>query len=239
MKFCVVSIKTQTSTFRNPEFQNFHKTYELPPPTTIIGFAGAALGLSPRATQAYFDKDNLWIGTYGTSQGLAKDLWKYRTFDTKNPSSILKKEILFNNHFIIVYGSDNYNKVNEIQEAFLNPTYALSLGNNDSLAKIISCEVLAETCKSRDIENCLVAGNIIGEVLDNIKNGLDFSMFSTSEPITFDLPTRFKYETDYGLRKIISRQEISIVGEKFRLNVEKEGISYEGRFIPIFPISPK
>jgi len=50
MEYFVLEIITNTATFRNPDFQNFHKTLNLPPPPTLIGFAGAALGLSPKAT---------------------------------------------------------------------------------------------------------------------------------------------------------------------------------------------
>lgn len=53
MLHCVIEIRSVTASFRNPEFQNFHKSFRLPPPTTLIGLAGAALGLSPKSAQDF------------------------------------------------------------------------------------------------------------------------------------------------------------------------------------------
>lgn len=235
MKYCVVEIKTQTATFRNPEFQNFHKSFLLPPPTTLIGLAGAALGLSPKAVQDYFDSNTFQIGVYGKSQGLAKDLWKYNTFNGQG--SIIMKEILFDNHFVLVYGSDNESIISELKEAFLNPVYALSLGNNDSLAKIINVEVHNETVTSKNLESCLVEGDIVAEVFSNVSKSMDFSVYTTSEPITFDLPTQFAYKAEYGVRSVIKRQAISFIGQAMRLNIEKECILYKDIFIPVFTLN--
>jgi|GEM_PF-342439 len=232
--FCVVVLKTQTATFRHPEFQNFHKTLLLPPPTTLIGLAGAALGLSPRSAQTYFGESNFWLGVYGKSRGIMKDLWKYNTFDGQG--SIILKEILFDNEFILIYGSESQFQMEALRDAFLNPVYALSLGNNDSLVKVKYVELVEQTHSARTVEHCLLEGDIVQEVLDNTASGLDFSIYSTSEPITFDLPSQFQYESDYGVRRVIARQQLSFVGEKMILNIEKEGILYQNKFIPIFPL---
>ena len=65
---CIIEIATQSSTFKNPDFQNYHKSFFLPPPTTLVGFAGAAIGLSPKKSQEFFEFDNLENGC----------LWYYR-----------------------------------------------------------------------------------------------------------------------------------------------------------------
>ncbi|NJN33797.1 MAG: CRISPR-associated protein Cas5 [Saprospiraceae bacterium] len=54
MNCCLIQVQSQTATFRNPEFQNFHKSFALPPPTTIVGLAGAALGFDAKAAQDFF-----------------------------------------------------------------------------------------------------------------------------------------------------------------------------------------
>jgi len=231
MKFCVVEIKTQTATFRNPEFQNFHKSLLLPPPTTMVGFAGAAMGLSPKASQEFFNQEAFKIGVFGKSQGIAKDLWKYNDF--KNGSVILK-EILFINEFILVYGTENKEIINTLQTAFYNPTYALTLGNSDSLAKIIKISLISETTESYHLGHCLVEGNIIQDVKDNYDNGLDFSIYTSSEPIAYDLPTKFAYQSEYGIRNVIERKTLSFIGETMKLNHPKPGILYQNKFIPIF-----
>lgn len=234
MPYCIVEIVTQTATFRNPEFQNFHKSFLLPPPTTLVGLAGASLGLSPKAAQDFFN-EGFFMGVYGTSNGYAKDLWKYNTFDEQG--SIILKEILYDNHFILVYGHENIEIIKALQQSFLTPVYALTLGNNDSLAKIIAVSIENEITNSTEMEHCLVEGNIVEEVFENAKNGLSFSVYSSSEPIAYDLPTRFLYESDYGFRRVVERKTLSFIGEKMQLNISKKGIIYKNTFVPIFNLN--
>ena len=54
MPHCIIELVTQTATFRNPEFQNFHKSFLLRLLTTLMGLAGAAMGLSPKSAQDFF-----------------------------------------------------------------------------------------------------------------------------------------------------------------------------------------
>lgn len=238
MNYCIVELRTMTATFRNPEFQNFHKTLHLPPPTTLIGLVGAAMGKSPRAIQTYFEQNNWQIGISGTSEGYTKDLWKYRTLDS-NPekvSSIVLREILFGNHWVAVFGCDQVEKVEEISTAFMQPVYALTMGSSDSLAKVISVEIITESVETHEVNHCLVMGNVLSKVKDHLADGGEFSIYSNSEPIAYDLPIKFQYESDYGVRKVIRRKTISFIGESMRLNYPVTCINYHGHFIPVFPL---
>src|SRR5690554_4731956 len=133
MEYCVVKLRSQTATFRNPEFFNYHKSFLVPPPTTLIGIAGAALGFSPKQAQAYFDEDDFEMGAYALTEGIANDLWKYNDFAT---GSVIQREVMFQNQFVIIYGSENQDKVHELEQAFSNPRYCLTMGSSDSLAKV-------------------------------------------------------------------------------------------------------
>ena len=107
MKNFVVEIKSQTASFRDPNFQNFHKTLDLPPPTTIIGLSGAALGLSPLQSQDFFEDGDFQIGIYGNYDGRCNDTWKYDRrhtnrglkYDPGMDGSIIQKEFLIQNTF--------------------------------------------------------------------------------------------------------------------------------------------
>lgn len=234
MPYCIVELVTQTATFRNPEFQNFHKSFLLPPPTTLIGLAGAAMGLSPKSAQDFFI-EGFYFGIYGTSKGYCKDLWKYNTFDEQG--SIILKEILYDNHFILIYGSEDEKRIETLKAAFLAPQYALTLGNNDSLAKVVQVIIDKDFIDSFEMSNCLVEGNIIEEVVEKAKNGLSFSIYSTSEPIAYDLPLRFHYESEYGFRRVIQRKTLSFIGENMQLNFSKKGVKYKNVFIPVFNLN--
>lgn len=239
MRYLVLEIRTITATFRNPEFQNFHKSLFLPPPTTLIGLAGSAMGLSPRAAQDWFENGAWHFGIAGTSGGYTKDLWKYRTLDSDpvKQSSILLREILFDNNFLIVFACSDAGKLTELENAFWRPKYALTLGSSDSLAKLVSSQVVLENSKSCDLENCLLPGNVLDNVINNLSSGVDFSIYTSSEPIAFDLPVRFHYESDYGTRRVIRRQTFSFIGSPMRLNFEIDGILAKNQFIPVFALN--
>lgn len=233
MTYCVVEFRTLTATFRNPEFQNFHKTLHLPPPTTLVGLAGAALGKSPRAAQSFFENGDWQIGIWGTSEGYAKDLWKYNNFEG---GSIVLREIMYDNCFVAVFGSKDEVKVRQLQDAFINPYYALTLGSSDSLAKVVAVEIVEENTRNKDVAHCLMPGNILADVLENAFSGEEFTIYATSEPVAYDLPVRFQYESDYGVRRVSRRKTVSFVGEPMQLNFPAAGISYKDRFIPIFTL---
>jgi len=233
MKYCIVEIITQTATFRNPEFQNFHKTLYLPPPSTIVGLTGAALGLSNKQSYEFFQSNKIRIGVYGESNGITKDLWKYKK--SKGERSIINKEILFKNEFFILFVSEDDKIIDQIENSFKYPIYALTMGNSDSLAFIKKIHIgnIDKFNESLKLEYCLAEGDIIKECLNNVQNGLEFSIYNTSDPIVYDLPVLFNFESDYGVRSISKRKTFSFVGKEMNLNTSKQGIIYKNVFIPI------
>lgn len=231
MKYCIVELKTQTATFRNPEFQNFHKTLPLPPPTTLVGIAGAAMGRSHEEAQRFFEDSDFDMGSYCKNSGMAIDLWKYNDF---NERSIILKEVLFQNEVILIYGSKDISKVDFLFKSFENPVYGLTLGNSDSLAKVVAIVEEINTTESDKVSYCLIEGDIIEEVLTNASNGLDFSIYSTSDPVSMDLPTRFAYQDSYGMRSVCKRKQFSLITKEMKLNVKKKGILYKEIFVPLF-----
>jgi len=231
MKYCIVELKTQTATFRNPDFQNFHKTLPLPPPTALVGVAGAAMGKSPEEAQRFFDESAFEMGSYCKNAGMATDLWKYNDFSER---SIILKEVLFQNEVILIYGSEDISKVDFLFKSFENPVYGLTLGNSDSLAKVVAIMEEINTTESDKVSYCLIEGDIIEEVLTNASNGLDFSIYSTSDPVSMDLPTRFAYQDSFGMRSVCKRKQFSLTTKEMKLNVKKKGILYKEIFVPLF-----
>lgn len=232
MKYCIIELTSQTATFRNPEFQNFHKTLLLPPPTTMVGLAGAALGLSPKAAQAFFEEVPFEFGVYGKTQGITKDLWKYDDFKDR---SIILKEMMVNNQFILVYGCKDDQKIQALHDAFINPIYALTLGNSDGLAKVgKEVTITAQTVTRKKVSYCILEGNIVEEVFHNAALHPEFSIYTTSEPITLDIPTHFHYQSSYGVRSVIRRKPLSFIGKPMELNIEKRGVLHKNVFIPLF-----
>jgi len=234
MEYVAIEVNTQTATFRIPEFQNFHKSFTLPPPTTLMGLAGAAMGLSPGKTQEFFDASIFELGVTGVSKGRSRDLWKYRKLKSGGYiSDIITRDVLFFNTFYIGYGSEDKKFINSLLSAFRSPVYAITLGASDSLARVTILEEI-EIAESNELTGCILAGNIIKEVLENSNNNCEFSIYSSREPICYDLPVRFRYTSDYGIRSVEKRGEFSFIGKPMKLNVFKKGIKVKDVFIPLF-----
>ncbi len=235
MLHCVIEIRSVTASFRNPEFQNFHKSFRLPPPTTLIGLAGAALGLSPKSTQDFFEKDSFRAGVRGIASGMTRDLWKY---DTLPGRSVITREILMDTHYWLVFGSENQEAVHRVKNGFENPVFALTMGTSDSLAKIVKTTMIDSETESNELENALVEDDIVPLILAQAIKGGEFSFgVNDSDPIAYQLPTRFIYESDYGVRKIAARRLFSFVGPKVMFKDEVfRGIQYGDIFIPTFTL---
>jgi len=241
MKNLVVEIISQTASFRNPDFQNFHKSLDLPPPTTIVGLTGAALGLSPLQAQEFFEARDLKIGVYGKYDGKCSDTWKYnkkirdmRTYDPGKDGSIIQKEHLVHSRFIIAFSSESPDVISKLNESFQNPKYALTMGNSDSLAFVKNVETDLPSISKNEVEYCILKGDVIDNVMSLASEKLEFSIYHTSEPLTYDLPIKFQYESDYGKRTVSEIGTFSMIGKKMKLNYEVDGLTYKNIFIPLF-----
>lgn len=245
MNYLIVPIRSRTASFRDPEFQNFHRSLLLPPPATCIGLAGAALGLAPDAAQDYFTEGEWQIGIAGGSEGMANDLWKYNDFKT---GSILIREILYGNHFVLVYGHTDPAQLQRLKTSFLRPRFALSCGPSDSICTVdaTGLRITDELVESRELVHCYAEGDIIEIALSTATEGgsASFSIRTTSTPIAQDLPVRFTYDNN-GIRMLRQRRLISYVQYPTELPKPVPGINYtyEGPdsttttlFVPVFPL---
>ncbi|AQG80465.1 CRISPR-associated protein Cas5 [Spirosoma montaniterrae] len=237
MLCCTIELKSVTASFRNPEFQNFHKSFPLPPPTALIGLAGAALGYSPRQAQDFFDTNGFRAGVSGKGEGMTRDLWKYDRL-TGTGSSIILRELYVNTHYRLVFGSENHAAVEQLRQAFDRPFYALTLGQSDSLAKVMQTTLTDAVTDGRTLENTLVEGDIVPAILEQVLYGGTFALsLSTSDPIAYQLPTRFQYKSDYGMRTVAKRKLFSFVGPKVTFqNQTFPGVQVGDVFVPLFAL---
>ena len=67
--------------WRAPETMTYHRTYPLPPPTTLVGLLGAAAGLSLPDAYGWVRDRGLKLGVGGGAGGFAKDLWKFQKLE--------------------------------------------------------------------------------------------------------------------------------------------------------------
>jgi CRISPR-associated Cas5-like protein len=134
------------NSYRDPKTHKIHRTFPFPPRTTLIGLAGAALGLSEdvlwdeckdlQVAVVDITKDNILHGT-----GRAEDLVRYKKYkDSTIETSIYIRELIYKPEYMIYYALDGGYVLDQLQEAFLNPKYALSLGRDDELVMLHAIE---------------------------------------------------------------------------------------------------
>ncbi len=134
------------NSYRDPKTHKIHRTFPFPPRTTLIGLAGAALGLSEdvlwrecsdlQVAVVDIAKEN---GLHGT--GRAEDLIRYKKYkDNTIETSIYIRELIYKPEYMVYYASDEEKMLGKLYEAFLNPKYALSLGRDDELMALLSIE---------------------------------------------------------------------------------------------------
>jgi CRISPR-associated protein Cas5t len=238
---CMIEIAAQTASFRDPDFQNYHRSLGLPAPTNVIGMAGAALGLSPPDAQAFFDQHRIRIGIAGHYQAKAKDLWKYpnvknfkdlhRYHPNLEGSSVIQREFLYNMRLYLGFSSANVEAIEQLSEGFLNPVFALSLGPSDSLAKVMGVVKDLPLESRQEVSQCYLEGDLMMEINSRLEDVFDFSI--SSVPSLHQLPTAFAYESPYGKRQVLRSKIFSHVPQEAKLNFAVEGIQAEHRFIPL------
>lgn len=139
-----VVLSAETASFRDPGGQLYHATLPLPPITTIIGIAGAALGVPFQEIWGFFKERKIHVGArdisylkWGVPPGRGLDLWKYQKIVTNDVrSDILKREFLFRPVYRLYYGSEDQGPLEQVWRAFFSPAWALSLGTSDDIARI-------------------------------------------------------------------------------------------------------
>lgn len=209
---------------------NYHRTYPLPPPTTIVGFLGAALGLSD---------SELWKEHNGLSNisfavlslrkpGFAKDMWSVQKIKGGKISerSPYFRELLFYPEYLFLFRGD-YHVLEHLEEAFKNPQYALSLGREDEIVRV--SELAWKT---------VVWGEPVfyGTILPYDVRERGFSPIIEEgifiePPIIEKLPTSFSVDKK-GVRHPQNKKLYSFIPESLKITVERvneEVMSIEGR----------
>lgn len=131
----LVTVQAPVASFRRPLDHNYQRTLPMPPPTTLLGIAGAALGLSDRELWAQNSplrqvRVSVWTDK---KPGRARDMWTLLKIKSgKMERSPYVRELLFFMNYTIVYGGDEP-LLQELARAFQDPTYPLSLGREDEL----------------------------------------------------------------------------------------------------------
>ncbi len=154
-----------TGSFREPSSHLYQSTLPLPPVSALVGMAGAAVGKTFEDAWPFFMDMGLFVGAVGTVEGKGIDLWNYHKVATPKGAdetsqakqlgwSKIKRMDILNREFLayprvsVFYATPEKRQAEELRSAFLNPAYALSLGNSDDIACMTK---LSGVCEVREI----------------------------------------------------------------------------------------
>lgn len=240
MNGLMLKLYAKTASFRDPGAQLYHDTVPLPPPSTIVGIAGAALGLSFEDALSFFKENKIKVGCTGKSGGKGRDLWNYIKIKSKDfTHAIILRNFLYDIAVNIFYACEENEVILKLYNAFSDPVYALTLGNSDELAKVC-CLNIFENIKIEQrnvLKNTWAPGDLSKKLKidwDTVKKS---KVNITLEPLVVkNLPCDF--ETDNkGVRKATKYKDITFIGENHLLQTETDTFLFADQCVPMLEIS--
>jgi CRISPR-associated protein Cas5t len=243
-----IVLSAETASFRDPGGQLYHATLPLPPVSTIIGIAGAALGFPFQQTWEYFIDNDINVGVkdisrslLGIPPGRGLDLWKYRKIVTKEiRSDILKREFLFHPAFRLYYSCQNRESLEQLKQAFASPAWALSLGTSDDIALI---KEISEIEEVKEVDGGTIELNyslIPGDQSDNYS--FDWTSICNIPiraplqlPVVKQLPVDFLFSRD-GERKGSKYLPFTFLSGFQRLKNPCPAHNFGQEFVPLISI---
>lgn len=235
MEGLAVTLRAPVASFRRPLDLNFQRTLLLPPPTTCLGIAGAALGLSDRELWAPSSPlRNLKVAVLmepspftGRNPVLAKDLWKVMKIKNKKIAperSPYFRELLFFVRYTLLFTA-NENLLSQLEKAFLDPAYPLSLGREDELALV---EKVRRAIFTRGTP--IFRGTIVPGDFREMKVRVQLSPGIRIEPPSVEkLPTEFKLDKG-GIRQPLKPKVFTFIPWETQMEIpDLEAYAFEDR----------
>ena len=230
MKVLRVTLEALSASFRNPNSMNYQDSLPFPPPTTITGVIGAALGKEYMKAQEYCRE--LFYGVIvGDNCGMAKDQWAIRKIKgggREIGKAVVTREVIYKPSFkIIVCGPED--KLIEIEKALQNPVYPLSLGRDDEFITSIGYEMVdAQPIKGGIVSDTVLKGDLTGKIHNYDIHSGEIKAFKT-----YWLSSSFERDSkNPGLRRPSNRAPFTFVNA--RVDYTGELLSVNGLNFPIW-----
>ncbi|MGI5920673.1 MAG: CRISPR-associated protein Cas5 [Syntrophomonadaceae bacterium] len=235
-----IKLSALTASFREPGSQLYHRCLPLPPFTTLVGLAGAAIGMTFAEAITFFKEKNIYIGVKGSSQGKGRDLWNYAKISsgTEVKKDIITREFLCNIELEVFYACDDSKCINWLQEAFADPAYTLTLGNSDELALYKGSRVYRNINSDwvTELSNCWLPGDVSGNYAfdwDKIQKS-DLTL-TLAAPQVIRLPVDFDFKGN--IRKGARYEMFSFIPEYIRLKQKIEVYVFGKQAVPMFTLT--
>lgn len=240
MKGLSVVCIAETASFRDPGGQLYHACLPLPPYTTLVGMAGAALGLGFPEAMQFFKEHKIYAGVLGQALGQGKDLWNYtkRTiFDNpKEKNDIVLREFLFRLKVVLFYAAQENSVIDNLKNAFAGPVYALTLGASEDMAKVISVQKYDDVklFYTMDLKNTVLPGDISSRYRFDWQEVKKSPVRLTLKgPTVKSLPVDFEFDPQ-GARKGSKYQIFSFIDSMVKLKENTAAYQFGDYRVPLY-----
>lgn len=228
MEVLVVEVGGAIVSFRRPLDHNYQRTLPHPPPTTLLGLAGAALGLSEERLWAKDSVVNSFkVAVLSADEpGRAKDMWtimKIKGAKIAGPSPYFR-ELLCYPRYLLIFGGETA-LLSRLGQAFEDPVYPLSLGREDELIHVRSVEMASAEKGQPSFHGTVIPGDLrwMG-VVKPLVEGIRFE-----PPVVERLPLRFTLKS--GRREPLDMTPLSFLPHSLEIEIPEvsEVFSLRGR----------
>ncbi len=242
MKFLRIKLVGCLNSFRQPDFQTYHKTLPLPPKTTVGGMLGAALGISPKeVNDEWLEKQRFLMGIVGKANGKANDLWQIRKYESKQLASykkfrddvekctlkheyeaitpyktaVIVRELLFASEYVLYLTFQDDKDFPLIREHLDKPIWALSLGREDELIRIEEIKLLeVEEKEGVFLQNTVFPANTNDEKYTiDLSQQIGMSNLLSEAPKSVKLPMSFIHKKTGETREANTFQDFIFVSQ--------------------------
>ena len=228
MRFLRIKCHGAFNSYRQPDFHTYHKTLPLPPKTTVAGFIGSALGISPtEVNEEWLLKDRFKMGIVGTNNGQANDLWQIRKFESKQikayqtgkeaapyKTAVIVRELLFQSQITLYLTFELESDFSMVKNALFAPKWALSLGREDELIRIESIHdiELPLLSNQHSFKETVIAGDLTElDYKPQLNNNLSGNLLKAA-PKMVNLPVSFITQKDSEVRQGNDYRKFTYVG---------------------------
>ncbi|MDZ7267107.1 MAG: CRISPR-associated protein Cas5 [candidate division KSB1 bacterium] len=192
----IIDLTAPLACFRIPLHHNYHRSFPLPPPTTVLGMLGAAMGLDEAGIDRWLRLTRPKLGIGGKHNGGGKELMTVRKVSAGGKikagefSTILLRELRVDLTCRIVVQCAMAEQDQALCEAVNAPRYPISAGPADLLATMRAGLVAQLPLQpSNRLHHCLAPGSLWGKAKIEAEALKNTSLLETvAGPNSWNLP---------------------------------------------------
>ena len=241
MPIVVAECVAPVASWRAPEAMTYHRTYPLPPHTTLVGLLGAAAGLPFADAFAFVADHGLELGVGGGAGGVAKDLWKFQKLELVDKAKppfrdVLLREWRTDVRLALVVACPDAAVADQIAGFFRAPRFPLTAGPSDLLMHARAVWVADAAAVETETPHHVVVPREVTPDYEAVGDPMNLPLTHTvTAPTVERVTTGYRFDPDEPDRRSLGgRAAVTFVADPVRLRGETvTGYRVEPRSSPL------